>query len=366
MKVLIAGGGTAGHINPGIAIANYIKEKSRDAQILFVGTKNGLETKLVPHNGFELSLISVKGLRRKLSFDNIKTFVELFKGLLQARSLIKKFNPDIVIGTGGYVCFPVLFLASRMKIPTLIHEQNSFPGITNRLLSRFVDVVCFAFPEAKRYFKPSVKSVFTGNPIRKEILKIKREDARAQLSIGDAETLVVIFGGSRGAESINETVSKMLYNNLKNMKFKVIFATGEAQFGKYGRNLEKLNNNNIKVVPFIYNMDTVLSAADLAVCRAGAVTISELTALGVPSILIPSPYVTANHQEHNSRALEEQGAAVVIKEKDLSDEILYNQIENILSSKDKLIKMSENAKRIGVSNSTEKIYEVMAEMLQDK
>jgi UDP-N-acetylglucosamine--N-acetylmuramyl-(pentapeptide) pyrophosphoryl-undecaprenol N-acetylglucosamine transferase len=355
LKVLIAGGGTAGHINPGIAIAKYIKQKLPESEILFAGTEKGLENNLVPREGFELKLIRVKGFKRKVSLDSILSVKELFNGLIDAKRLLKAFKPDIVIGTGGYVCGPVLFMASRMKIPTLVHEQNAFPGVTNRILSRFVNTVAISFKEAKEYFKHSRNIVFTGNPIRNELLDIEKSVARQKLEIEGDSNLVVIFGGSRGAKKVNDNVVDMIKTYFDS-SFKVIFATGEAQYGEVLEQLGEGLIKNIKVVPYIYNMSEVLSAADLVVSRAGAITVSELAALGMPSILIPSPYVTANHQEFNARALEVQGGSVIVLEKNLSSELLFNQIKSLLGDKEQLAKMARSAKKIAVTNASERIF----------
>lgn len=364
MKIVIAGGGTAGHINPGIAIAKMIRQKHPGAEIVFVGTKNGLETNLVPREGFQLRLIHVKGFRRKLSYDTLVAVKELFQGIGEAWKFLREFKPDLVIGTGGYVCGPVLFIASRMKIPTFIHEQNAFPGVTNRILSRFVDSVAISFKESKKYFKTGEKLVLTGNPIRGEMLEVDRVSARQKLGIPQDASLVVIFGGSRGAEKINGSVCEMLLKHYEDKDCNIIFATGEAQFEKVSHSLEKVKFDSLKVVPYIYDMAEVMASADLMICRAGAITISELTALGVPSVIIPSPYVTANHQEYNAKALEEQGAAVVILEKDLDGTILYQQITGLLKDKDQLAKMSRNARKAAITNASEKIYSILQEHLK--
>lgn len=364
MKVLITGGGTAGHINPGLAIAKYIKEKNENAEILFIGTDKGLETKLVPREGFELKTIRVRGFKRRLSFDTIAAVKELFLGMAESRSLIKAFRPDIVIGTGGYVCGPVVFNASLMKIPTLIHEQNAFPGVTNRILARFVDAVAFSFKESTKYFKKAKKLVLTGNPIRREVLIADRQLAREKLGINQDTPMVVVFGGSRGAQNINEAVVDMVLNHYTGTECNLIFAPGEAQFESISERLGTSREPALSIVPYIYDMGNVMAAADLLICRAGAITISEVSALGVPSIIIPSPYVTANHQEYNARALEKNGAAVVILEKDLNGDLLYQQMTDLLKNKEQLAKMARNAKKLGITNAAEKIFSIVQELLK--
>jgi len=362
LKVIISGGGTAGHINPGLAIAKYIKKREPDTEILFIGTERGLEARLVPRENFEIKMIKVRGFKRKLSMDTLVAVKELFQGLAEARKIIKDYKPDLVIGTGGYVCGPVLFNASRMKIPTLVHEQNAFPGVTNKILSKFVD----SFKEAEKYFKDKSKVVFTGNPIRSEMLEVSRETARKKLGIPKDMPLVVIFGGSRGAENINSTVAELIKRHKSDLGFYLIYATGEAQYDGIMKKIGEVKSPNINILPYIFDMANAMAAADLVVCRAGAITVSELTALGVPSILIPSPYVTANHQEHNARALERQGASVVILEKNLRPDILYEEITTLLKDRNKLSQMAKNAKSIGITNATERIYEIIKDIMKNK
>lgn len=362
MKVIIAGGGTAGHINPGLTIAKHIQQKKPESKILFVGTEQGLETNLVPREGFELSLIRVMGFKRKVILQNIKAINELLCGLKDAYRVVKQFKPDIVIGTGGYVCGPVLMVAALLKIPTLIHEQNAFPGMTNRILSKFVDRVAISFKEAAKHFSVGKKIVFTGNPIRIEMLQADRAKSREKLGVAN-ESLVVIFGGSRGAGKVNQIVAEMLNKEFQENEFKVVFSTGVGQFDSVKEVLGERSFSFAQIVPYIYNMQEVMAAADLLITRAGAMTISEIAAMGIPSILIPSPYVTANHQEHNARALELQGASVVVLEKNLGSKLLYEQIKSLLGDKEQLAKMGRNAKKIGNTTATEKIYSIILELV---
>jgi UDP-N-acetylglucosamine--N-acetylmuramyl-(pentapeptide) pyrophosphoryl-undecaprenol N-acetylglucosamine transferase len=359
LKVIIAGGGTAGHINPGLAIAKYIRQKQREPQILFIGTRRGLETKLVPKEGFDLELINVRGFKRKLSFGNLLTLKELLQGILQARRIFKKFKPDVVIGTGGYVCGPVVFVASRMGIPTLIHEQNVFPGITNKILSRFANVTAISFKESETYFTGAKRIVYTGNPVRSEILLADKQTARSRLNMNSQKPLVIVVGGSLGAEKINETVCLMILKYFREESFNLIFATGNSQFEKMKKMLSGFANESVNIVPYIYDAANVYASADLMVCRAGAITCSELAVLGLPSIMVPSPNVVANHQEYNARSLEKQGASVVILEKDLNEDLLYKQITGLLKDREQLSKMSKNAKRMGTVNATDKIYSLI-------
>jgi UDP-N-acetylglucosamine--N-acetylmuramyl-(pentapeptide) pyrophosphoryl-undecaprenol N-acetylglucosamine transferase len=283
--------------------------------------------------------------------------------MFQARRIIKKFKPDIVLGTGGYVCGPVLLNASMLKIPTLIHEQNVFPGVTNKILSRFVDTVCISFEESKKYFKTQ-KIYLTGNPIRKEILTAKKDECRKKLNIGDYEKMLLVYGGSGGAEKINSVLTEYIKSGVpKNIK--LLFATGSRQYEKVMDKLKDVNmTKNISVVPYIYNMHEAMPAADLMIGRAGAISISEITAIGLPAVLIPSPNVTDNHQEYNARALQKAGAGEMILEKDLEQLDFKAYIEGIINDSEKLQKMASNSKKLGKNNSAEEIYKYAVDLLE--
>lgn len=367
MKILFAGGGTAGHINPAIAIAKYIQTRHPEWDILFVGTELGLEKKLVPKEGFPIRYITVKGFKRRLGVDTLITVKELFQGMAQARRLIKEYKPDIVIGTGGYVSGPVVLNAVMMHIPTVIHEQNAFPGVTIKILSRFASVVAISFEESKKYLKVRNKMIHTGNPIKQEIIHTDRERARKQLDL-DERPFILAFGGSLGADKINETLVEYIKYIYKEDKIQLMVGTGDRQYRHVIKLLEKEGvdlrfHKNIRIVPYIYNMHEVMAAADMVICRAGAITLSELTAIGKPCILIPSPNVTNNHQEYNARALEKNGAAVVLTENNLNGKILYNQIEVLLNDKQLLQRMSKNSLRMGITNAAEKIYNIVKELV---
>ena len=379
MKVLIAGGGTGGHVNPGLAIAKYIKDKNPEADITFVGTQKGLETKLVPREGYVLETITVRGFKRKISLDTVVAVKELIQSFFQASKLLKRLKPDIVIGTGGYVCGPVLYVAAKLGIPTLIHESNAFPGVTNKILERYVDYVAISFKDSEKYFKNTKKIVHTGNPVRQELLKsiIDHTKSSTLTEIGDSKSefqrrlgmqedkpLVVVMGGSRGARKINESTAQMLNEYYKG-EFNIIFSTGEAQFQQINQliNVNSAYTTQVQVVPYIYNVSEVYSASDLMICRAGAITISELQVMGKPSILIPSPYVTANHQEHNARTLERDGGAVVILENELNGELLYKQICQLINDKSLMVKMGQDAKKNATYDAAEQIFELIKRLL---
>ena len=364
MRVLVAGGGTGGHINPGLAIAKYILQQDPDAEITFVGTLKGLETTLVPREGFRLETITVRGFKRKLSVDTLVAVKELFQSFFEASKLIKKIKPDIVIGTGGYVCGPVLYMAAKKGIPTLIHESNAYPGVTNKILARYVDYVAISFKDSAKYFKSSNKIVHTGNPIRQQLLNIDKTASRKNMQIDNDKPLIVVMGGSRGARKINETTAEML-NKYFQGQFNIIFATGEAQYDEISKsiNIDSRYSSYVKVVPYIFNVGEVYAASSLMVCRAGAITISELQVMGTPSILIPSPYVTANHQEYNARALESDGGSTVILEKELTAETLFERINSIIGNKDLLNKMSSGASKNKVTDASKNIYDLILKLV---
>lgn len=367
MRIIIAGGGTAGHINPGIAIAKYIESKKPDSDILFLGTEKGLEKDLVPREGFKIQFIKARGFSRKISLDIFLTFKDMISGYLEAKKIIKDFKPLILVGTGGYVCLPAVLAASRLKIPTLIHEANSFPGVANRILGRLVDAVAISFGDTEKYFKGARRIIFTGNPVREEIISTSKTDVRNIEGIDKGIPLVLVFGGSRGAQRINEAIVEIVKLNSGNLPYNMVFATGQNQYGLIIKRLEDSGLalgelKNIKIVPYIFDMAKYMAAADLVISRAGAITISEITAIGLPSILIPFPYATENHQEFNARTLEKQGAAIVVLEKDLSAEVLSQQITSLVNNKEQLVRMSKNARKMGILDASEKIREVIEEL----
>lgn len=354
MRVLLAGGGTAGHINPAISIADTIKRKEPDSEFLFVGTKSGMESKLVPKSGYNMEFIEVKGFKRKLTPDNIMAVLKAVIACSKCKGIIKKFRPDVVIGTGGYVSGPLLFAASKMKIPTLIHEQNVFAGLTSKMLSDKVNTVCISFEDSRSRFENAKNVVLTGNPIRQELFDLTYSQAREKLG-ADSKPLIVAFGGSLGAARLNESMVSYI-KAMDEGKCNILFATGEREFDTVSKALEGVDKKGVEVVKYIYNMNEAMQAADLLVCRAGAITVSELNALGKPSVLIPSPNVTDNHQFYNAKALVDQNAAVMIEEKELDDAKFRKTIDNLLENRVKLDEMSLCSKKMGIRNSNDLIY----------
>lgn len=371
MRVLITGGGTGGHINPALAIAQKVRNENPSNEILYVGTKEGLERELVPKAGFDFKYVTAKYLRRKISFENVKTLFASIKGVMEAAKIINEFKPDIVVGTGGYVCGPVVLAASLKKIPTMIHEQNVFPGITNKMLSKFVDVIGISFAEAERYFpeESRKKLVLVGNPVRKDILTADRRKSRTKLNLRPDVTLIYSFGGSGGQLSLNEAIIDVIkkYNGQKNIK--IIHVTGKKLFASFMDEIKKENiilENNIEILDYMYDAATALSASDIVIGSAGAITIAEITVTGVPSILIPKTYTAENHQEYNARALEKEGASRVILERDLDGSALIKEIEEIIDNKNVLKTMSLNSKRMGNTDVENKIYESMLNLIKLK
>lgn len=354
MRVLLAGGGTAGHINPAISIADTIKKNEPDSKFLFVGTKNGMESTLVPKSGYNIEFVEVSGFKRKLTPKNAVAVLKAFGALGKCRKIIKKFKPDIVIGTGGYVSGPLLFTASMMKIPTLIHEQNVFAGLTSKMLSSKVDTVCISFEDSRSRFEKAKNIVLTGNPIRQELFDLTYEQARAKLGV-DEKPLLVSFGGSLGATRLNESMAEYI-KDMPEDKYNVLFATGEREYDNVINTLRGINKKGVNVVKYIYNMNEVMQAADLLVCRAGAITVSEINALGKPSLLIPSPNVTDNHQFFNAKALVDKNAAVMIEEKDLNNKTFSGTVNNLLENNIKRSEMSAMSKSMGIQNANELIY----------
>ena len=372
MRFLFATGGTAGHINPALAVASYIKEQYPDSEILFIGTADHMEARLVPNAGFDFKTIKINGFKRSLSpkaiAANIKTVFRLFDSEKASKNIIKDFNPDVVIGFGGYVSGPVLQQAVKMKIPCCIHEQNAFPGITNKQLAKKVDKVMLTVEDAVRHLQPKNEVALTGLPVRGELLNKSKTAARIELGIADDKPLVLSFGGSLGARPLNEAMFDIICENADNDSVYHIHSVGtngkdflekfaENGFRQTSEGVYKKGNAEVR--QYIDNMDTCMAAADLVVGRAGASSLSEIEAMGKASILIPSPYVAENHQYHNAMALVNRNAARILEEKDLTSEALKELINSILSDKSLLCEIEKNAKAMAVTDSRERIAEII-------
>lgn len=358
MRVLLAGGGTGGHVYPAIAIANKIKEEHPNAEILFVGTSQGIESEIVPKNGYKFKTITVQGFKRKIDIDNVKRGFKLAKGLVEAKKIIKEFKPDIVIGTGGYVSGPVLFCANEKKILTVIHEQNSFPGVTNKILSKKVDLIITCFEDAKKRFpKESQKRItMLGNPVRSELLNTNKETARKNLDIPMDKKMVLIYGGSGGFKKINDAINPIL-KDLVSKDVAFIYATGKRFYNSCIEQTKDLKLKEYqKIVPYLDDMTNALSACDLVIGSAGATSLSEITALGKASIIIPKAYTAENHQEFNAKSIAKNGAGIYIIESELTSALLSNKLFDILSNDEKRIAMETNSKKLGNPEAVDDIY----------
>ncbi|CAM3696484.1 undecaprenyldiphospho-muramoylpentapeptide beta-N-acetylglucosaminyltransferase [Mesobacillus zeae] len=363
MRIVVSGGGTGGHIYPALALIREIKKADKQAEFLYIGTEKGLESQIVPKEKIPFKSIHITGFKRKFSFENFKTVMRFLTGVAASKRMLKEFKADIVIGTGGYVCGPVVYAAAKLGIPTIIHEQNSIPGLTNKFLSRYVDKVAICFEEARNFF-PDDKVVFTGNPRASEVTGQDGLEGRQSVGLKPGVPAVLIFGGSRGARPINEAVLKSL-TELGGKPYQVLYITGDVHYEEVKKEVELIGNpENVIIQPFIHNMPEVLAGIDLTVARAGATTLAELTSLGIPSILIPSPYVTDNHQEKNARALSDHGAAFLLLEEELTGPRLMGLIDSVLLDRDKLNEMKTASEKLGIPDAASRLYKLMGELTE--
>lgn len=364
MRAIIAAAGTGGHINPGIAIANKIMEKEPSSEIIFIGTGRGLEKDLVPRAGFELKTINAHGIERKLTLQNIKNLYATYKSIKVAKNIIEEFKPDVLIGTGGYICVPTVLAAKKMGIPVVLHESNAYPGVAVKLFKNKADKILVGFKEAKERLDNKENVVVTGNPIKlqkKNFTNLEREKIIHEIGLNDKKPVVLVFGGSQGAQSINRSMTEIIVNK-KNKGYQIIWAAGPEQYDKIKQKLREVHVNidkieDVKIVPYIYNMEEIMNVADLLVCRSGAMTITEVAMLGKPAIFIPYPYATENHQEYNARVLEKVGAAKIILDKDLNSEILSQMLRKIVNDDKKMKEMGNAALNVAMPNVLNKIYE---------
>ena len=371
MKVIIAAAQTGGHINPGIAIANKIKQENKNAQIMFIGTTRGLENDLVPRAGFELKTIEAYGINRKISIQNIKNMLKTLKGLKEAKKIIKEYKPDIVIGTGGFICGPALLAATKLKIPTVLHESNAFPGVTTKLLSGKVDTILIGFEDAKKRLPKAKNIVLTGTPTkinRIELTNLQKEKLTKELGFKSNLPIILVFGGSQGAKSINKCLIDIIESKV-NTNYQIIWAAGQKQYNIIKEELKnkKINidkQENIKIMPYIYNMEEIMNLADIVISRSGAMTITEIAKCLKPAIFIPFPFATENHQEYNAKVLENVGAAKIILDKNLNKEELTKVLDKMLEDKNQLQKMGQNAGKVAVKNVEEKIYEEIKKLVR--
>ncbi|HHX51216.1 MAG TPA: undecaprenyldiphospho-muramoylpentapeptide beta-N-acetylglucosaminyltransferase [Clostridia bacterium] len=368
MHIVMTGGGTGGHIYPALSIAQSLEEHLPTVKIQYVGTARGLEAQLVPREGYDFHCIRAAGLERRLSWKGVAALMETALGFFQARRLLQRIRPCLVIGTGGYVCGPVVLAAARLGIPTMIHEQNAFPGLTNRLLARVADKVCVTFTESITHFPPGAHTVHTGLPIRREILTTSREVGFKELNLKSSDFHILVVGGSRGAQSLNRSLAHV-YGQLGKMKgLHWIHVTGKNGYNECKRELAEAGidlgkNGNITLVPYLHAMENALAVSDLVIGRAGASFLAEILARGIPSILVPYPLASENHQEYNARAVAGQGAAIMVLEKDLTGEILVKLVTELLKDRERLRAMSASALGMGRPDAVEGLAHLAMDML---
>ncbi|SEN08603.1 undecaprenyldiphospho-muramoylpentapeptide beta-N-acetylglucosaminyltransferase [Lihuaxuella thermophila] len=354
-RILLSGGGTGGHIYPALAIARAVKKRYPDVEIAYIGTENGLESKIVPKEGnIRFYTVEIQGFKRSISWENVNTIRKFIRAVKKSKEYIQEFRPDAVVGTGGYVSGPAVYAAHQLGVPTLIHEQNVVLGLTTKFLSRFADVVAISLEESQKYLTHARRIVFTGNPRATEVVQANAAAGRKSLGISDLHRpIVLFFGGSRGAKAINEAVLQMIPRMKELPQVQFVYVTGEIHYEAIRSRIGQDECPNLEVLPFIYNMPDVLAATYLVVARAGASTLAELTSLGLPSILIPSPYVTNNHQEANARWLQEQGASKMLLESECTGENLWAEVKRLIENPELHHEMSEAARKLGRPQAAE-------------
>ena len=359
-KFIISGGGTGGHIYPAVAIANELKAQFPDATFLFVGAKDKMEMQKVPQAGYKIEGLWIAGLQRKITVQNAMFPIKLASSLLKSFFILKRFKPDVVIGTGGFASGAVLKVASMLGIPTVIQEQNSYPGITNKLLAKKANSICVAYENLERFF-PKDKLHFTGNPVRQDLMEVasKKEEAIAHFKLDASKKTLLILGGSLGSRRINQLIEKEL-DFLLQLDFQIIWQCGKHYLNEYSKYNEK---ENVQVTAFIDRMDLVYAAADVVISRSGASSVSELCIVGKPTIFIPSPNVSEDHQTKNAKAIVERGAAILIKESNLEDEFKI-VFEAIVKDQGKLQNLTENIKKLAKPNATKAIVEEIKKVLK--
>ncbi len=376
VRVIIAGGGTGGHVYPGISVADAFKDKDKATDILFVGTKKGMEAELIPKTGYPFETIRVSGFQRKISPALLKSAGDALAGFSQAGKIVESFSPDLVIGTGGYVCGPVVGAARRKKISTMILEQNVIPGVTNRLLGRLVDGVAVTYDKSREYFPGRRQVVVTGNPVRKQILSADRKMGRENLKIGEDKMVVMGFGGSIGAKKINEAMVHFIKEYALKNHLTVILITGKDKYEETKKQIGEAEKDilekgktekkagDIILKPYLHNIEDAYGAADLIVCRAGGISLSELTAIGRPAVVIPYPYATNQHQDHNARYLTEVGAAVSISDGDLDGPCLTETIKDLVENETNLQNMAQKSKELGRPDAAESIITLAEDIVR--
>ena len=368
MRVIVSGGGTGGHIYPALSIIREVQKREPDSEFLYIGTEKGLEADIVGQTDIPFETVHITGFKRQWSLENIKTIFRFLKGVRRSKKIIRRFSPDIVVGTGGYVSGPVVYAASRLKIPALVHEQNVVPGLTNVFLSRFTQAVAVSFQASVKHFTDGRRIELTGNPRASEVVQADGEQGIRSLGIPPNKKVILVVGGSRGAEAINRAFLDMADRIDRFADCHFVYVTGDIHYDHICHELteRKAPMEKMTVQPFVYNMPDVLAATDLIINRAGASFLAEITALGIPAILIPSPYVTNNHQEKNARWLEKEGAARVILERDLDGKRLFETIAELLADQERIKHMKRASARLGQTDAAAQIYQLMKKLVHQK
>ena len=363
IRVLISGGGTGGHIFPAIAIANAIKKAVPKAEFLFVGAQNKMEMQKVPEAGYNIEGLWISGFSRSLTFKNLSFPLKLISSLIKARKIVKRFKPDVAVGVGGFASGPTLRMAASLGIPCVIQEQNSYPGVTNRLLATKVKKICVAYEGMDKYF-PKEKIILTGNPIRSEVIqtKHKKKEAQKYFNLKSNKKTVLIVGGSLGAQSVNRAISEHL-SQWKESDFQAIWQTGKNTFETSKSALEQSGAENVHIYEFISRMDLAYAAADLIVSRAGAIAISEISAVGKPVIFVPFPYASEDHQTKNAQKLVDTQAAYMIKDSEVND-ALFPKVKQLINDELLLQKMGESLLKIGIKDADTKIAIEVLELIK--
>lgn len=357
MRVIVAAGGTGGHIYPALAIIERIKKENKKCEVLYLGTTDRMEKDIVPKRGIPFRGLEIKGLDRKHILNNFSVLKKFFRAIKDAKDIIREFKPDIVIGVGGYITAPVLYAAHKLGIKTMIHEQNSIPGLSNKFLAKFVDAICVSLPGSISYF-PKKKTVYTGNPRSEEILNISKIK-KSKYGFKDSKKLVLVVMGSLGSTTMTKKL-KSAISEFNNKDYQVLVVTGKAYYDDY-KDIEV--PKNVVLIPYTEELIQIMKDTDLMVSRAGASTISEITGIGLPSILVPSPYVTHNHQYLNAKELEDAGACRILEEKDFSADTLCKMIDEVLADKEGYLKMKEASSKFGIRDSLTRIYQEIEKLV---
>ena len=364
MKFLFTCGGTAGHVNPAVAVAGRLKKLLPDAEILFIGAAGMMETELVPREGYPIRTVEISNLSRSLSLDGLKhnlhTARTVVRSVRDAKAILREFSPDAVIGTGGYVCYPVISGAHKLGIPTLLHESNAVPGLTTKLLSHSVDCIMVGFENAAEAYPAGTKVVFTGTPVRAGFETLDRTEARRRLGIPEDRRVLLSVWGSLGSDHMNGIMADLAPLAARHKELTLIHSAGKRGYEKLRvalkeKGWDERRDSNTEIRDYIYDMPTVMAAADLVMCRSGASTLGELAALGKPALLIPSPNVTNHHQEKNARLLADAGAAVMLLEGEFDADTLMETVLKLLGDPEKLAAMSEAMRRCGVPDAADRI-----------